>query len=549
MANFSTGRSHRFLPLNEVEMSQRIRRSLPALIAFLIPISIAMLLGDGQANALVKPNPLFSDGVVLQQGMKIPVWGTASPGERVSVSFQKQFASVVANKSGGWRIDLKPAQAGGPYALSITGSNQIKLKNVCVGEVFVCSGQSNMELPLSLSEGGEEVASKSNDPKLHLFTVSRRLSDKPSQVLSGQWDDASPASVRGASAVAIYFGRSLRKSLRVPVGLILATYGGSPIQAWTSEKALFGNELLKPSLQALAVSREEYAKEMETYPALRAKYLLEAEAARATSSPVPVSPKAPANPSNSVRSPSVLYNGMIAPLIPFGIRGVIWYQGEADTGEAWLYQTSFPTMIANWRKDWGEGDFPFLFVQLAPYLKRRESPSESAWAELREAQRLTAKRTANTGMAVIADIGEEKEIQPRKKEPVGERLALLARKLVYRQKIAAEGPEFRSIVFENGKAEVVFDNIEGGLIARETAGKSALLGFTIAGEDRVFHTAQAEISGNRVIVYSGDVVKPVAVRYGWANFPIGNLTNSAGLPASPFRTDDFKLTTEPDTLK
>jgi sialate O-acetylesterase len=264
------------------------------------------------------------------------------------------------------------------------------------------------------------------------------------------------------------------------------------------------------------------------------------EAAKQEGKMPPPAPKAPGNPTNQ-RSPSTLYNAMIAPLVPYAVRGAIWYQGESNAGQAYEYQILFPAMIQDWRAAWGEGDFPFLFVQLAPFQKIQAEPQQSAWAELREAQRMTSLHVPNTGQAVITDVGEENDIHPRKKEPVGERLALLARGLVYKEKIEYSGPTFSQLEIQGSQAIVHFGHTGGGLEAHE----GALTGFTLAGEDQKFYNAQATIQGDTVVVTCPQVEKPVAVRYGWANYPVVNLWNQAGLPASPFRTDAFPLLTQP----
>jgi sialate O-acetylesterase len=267
-----------------------------------------------------------------------------------------------------------------------------------------------------------------------------------------------------------------------------------------------------------------------------------AERARAEGKQPPAAPRPPRDRNNPQR-PMGLYNGMIAPLIPYAIRGATWYQGESNAGQAWQYRTLFPAMIRNWREDWGQGDFPFLFVQLAPFMAKVSEPGESSWAELREAQLYTTRALPNTGMAVITDVGEENDIHPRKKEPVGARLALAARALAYGEKLPYRGPEFAGLKVEGNQAVLRFRNADGGLVARD----GSLTGFAVAGEDRKWHNATAEIQGDRIVVRSPAVSRPAAVRYGWANFPLGNLWNGAGLPASPFRTDDWPVTTQPKT--
>ncbi len=519
-------------------LSLTMMKAFKTLIAFqLLSLILAFMVICGYSHAEVKLNGLFTNGAVLQQGIKIPVWGTALPGEAIRVRIAKQDLSTRADKKGKWRISLSSMSPGGPYLLTISGKNEIRLKNVYVGEVFLCAGQSNMEFPLWLAKESQSAISTSSDPQLHLYIVPHSISAFPSSSVQGVWEAAEPDSVRNFSAIAFYFGRALRKALKVPVGLIQATVGGAPAQAWTSRIALEAEPLLKQYVSRYESAKIVYAKELETYPTLRDKHLKEVEIARLDKTTAPPAPKSPGDPSASSRSPSLLFNGMIAPLIPYGISGCIWYQGESNTGDASSYRTLFSTMISNWRNEWKQGDFPFLFVQLAPFLKREDAPTESAWAELREAQRLTSEQVRNTGMTVTTDVGEEGEILPRQKEVVGERLAALARKLIFRHVVEASGPAFRGVLFEGGKGILTFAHAESGLEARN----GVLTGFTIAGEDKIFVKADAGIEEGRVLVSSPKVPNPVAIRYGWADYPTGNLWNKAGFPASPFRTDNFEL--------
>lgn len=489
------------------------------------------------SHADVKLNGLFANGAVLQQGIKIPVWGTATPSETVRVRIAKQDLSTRADKKGKWLISLSPMSPGGPFLLSISGKNDLQLKNVFVGEVFLCVGQSNMEFPLSLAKESQSAISASLDPQLRLYVIPHSISASPSNIVQGAWESANPDTVRSFSAVAYYFGHTLRKALKVPVGLIQATVGGSPAQAWTRRSALEAEPLLNPYVARYEAAKIVYAKELEAYPELRAKHLKEVEVAKLEKTTAPPSPKSPGDPSASSRSPGLLYNGMISPLIPYGISGCIWYQGESNTGDASLYRTLFSTMISSWRAEWKQGDFPFIFVQLAPFLKREDAPTESAWAELRESQRLTSEEVRNTGMAVTTDVGEEGEILPRQKEIIGERLAALARKLIFSHSVEASGPAYSGVSFEGGKGILTFTHGESGLEARN----GVLTGFTIAGEDKIFVKADARIDEGWVMVSSLKTPNPVAVRYGWADYPTGNLWNKAGFPASPFRTDNFEL--------
>jgi sialate O-acetylesterase len=479
------------------------------------------------ARAEVKPNSLFSDGAVLQQGVTVPVWGTAKDGERVTVKVAEQTVTTTA-KDGRWLVRFKPLQAGGPLTLTVTGeSNSVVISNVLVGEVWVCSGQSNMAFPLSRAANAAEAIAAARDPQLRLFTVPRSAIDTPAADAPGRWQESSPETAPTFSAVAWFFGRELHKALRVPVGLINSSVGGTPAEAWTSRATLEGDPELKQTLGRYADSINKYdpaaaaakhKKALEQYKAAVAK-------AKAAGERPPTTPRSPADPRRSSSRPAGLYNGMIAPLQPYAIAGAIWYQGEANSGRAAEYQKLFPAMIQNWRQAWGQGEFPFLFVQIAPH--QRMSP------EIREAQLLSWQKVPKTAMAVITDIGNETDIHPTQKEPVGARLALAARAIAYGEKITYSGPTHDSMKVEGARAILSFKHIGSGLMAKG----GDLKGFTIAGEDGKFTSATAVIEGDKVVVSGSEVAKPVAVRYGWANTPDVNLFNKEGLPASPFRTD------------
>jgi sialate O-acetylesterase len=451
--------------------------------------SFAVLLSAflaGRADAAVKPHGLFTDGMVLQQGTKVPLWGTADNDEKVTVRCQGQEASAIA-KDGKWMVHLKDLKAGGPFELTIQGTNTITLKDVLVGEVWVCSGQSNMEWSVRRSKDPEETAQKANHPMIRLFQVPKTPAATPrTQLGQGKttptWQHCTPESVIDFSAVGYAFGRYLHQARKVPVGLIQAAWGGTESERWTRTEVL--QELAE---KGIALGKQ--------------------------------------------KSNSDLYNGMIAPLMPFAIQGVIWYQGESNASRAQAYRTAFPAMIKNWRDDWKQGDFPFLFVQLAPW----DGPKEPTWPELREAQLVTALRMKSVAMAVITDLGDPKDIHPKDKDPVGERLALCARAVAYKEETPFSGPVYQEMKVEGNKAVVSFKNTGGGLMAK--GGK--LTGFTIAGADKRFVDAEATIVGDTVIVTSAQLERPVAVRFGWANYPVVNLYDRSGLPASPFRTDDF----------
>ena len=390
------------------------------------------------ALAEVKPNSLFSDGVVLQQGIEVPVWGTASDGEKVTVQIQGQTATTTA-VNGKWILRLKPLKAGGPFRMTIAGGNTIALADVLVGEVWLCSGQSNMAFQLSRAANAQEAIASAVDPQLRLFTVPSQALDTAGPECAGNWKESTPESAASFSAVAWFFGRELRKNLKVPVGLINSSVGGTPAEAWTARSALEADPDLKPILQKYAEALKSYNPEKAAAPPRKKTPKAAASEARAGKA-APKAPRAVANPTRSPKRPSALYNGMIAPLQPFAIAGAIWYQGEANSGRAAEYQKLFPAMIRSWRQGWGQGEFPFLFVQIAPH--QRMTP------EIREAQLLTSQTVPKTAMAVITDIGEETDIHPKKKQPVGERLAAAARAIAYGQKIEYSGPVYEKMSVE-----------------------------------------------------------------------------------------------------
>jgi sialate O-acetylesterase len=512
----------------------------------LVPVFVVVgALSSAPVRADVKPHSLFVDGAVLQRGQTVPVWGTADPTESVEVGLfrdDKEIAAAkpgVADKDGHWRCDL-PAlnDAGGPYELRIKGkSNSVTVKDVLVGEVWVCSGQSNMEWPLSRSKGAKAAIKGSADPKIRLFRVTNGPSLTPEYEAKGQWVECNPKAVENFSAVGYYFGRYLRHKLDVPVGLIQNAWGGTPAEVWTSRKVLESDPALKHLVENFEQRVKDYPKQLEGYANAAEQYIDAIEKGK-NDGKAGQKPKKPGDPKTFVYSaPFLLYNARIATIIPYAIRGAIWYQGESNAGpvRAEEYATLFPAMIKNWRHDWGQGDFPFLFVQLAPFQDIDADATDTPWAWLREAQRQTSLTVPNTAMAVITDLGDEQDIHPKDKRPVGQRLAFAALDLAYGQKVPYTGPVYDSMKVENGKAVVSFKNADSGLEAR--AGE--LTGFTIAGKDGKFVPAMAVLQGNQVVVSSPEITEPAAVRFGWANYPVVNLWGKDGLPASPFRTDNF----------
>lgn len=503
-----------------------------------IIFTTAFLLGCVMTHA-AGLNSLFSDNVVLQRDKPLPVWGTGRDGEKIEVKLGSRSAKTTV-RDGRWSVRLKALPAGGPLTLTVTGDNTLTVTNVLIGEVWVCSGQSNMEEPLGPLlrwmkpiENWEQAAATGNFPQLRMYFVPHRDALQPVGDAQGKWVVCSPETAKDFSAVGFFFARALQADLQVPVGMIFTSVGGTPVEAWTSAEALksvpAGRELLQNSEQAARDFPDKLAKFKTDETQLMEKYTNELTAAKAAGKPEPRKPAAPSF--SAPRQPTRLFNAMVAPLLPCAIRGVIWYQGESNSGRGEQYRTLFPLMIQDWRRRWGQGDFPFCFVQLATY--RDCDPM------IREAQLLTLSRVRNTAMAVTTDVGDANDIHPRRKRPVGERLALAARAIAYGEKIEFSGPLFSSAKFQNAKAIVHFTHAKG-----LTAKDGALTGFVIAGADKQFVPADAVIAGEAVVVSSPKVSAPVAVRYNWAGVAEGNLYNAADLPASPFRTDDFSFVSD-----
>lgn len=500
------------------------------------------------AWAEIRPNPLVSTGMVLQRGVECPIWGQAMPGEKISWKLtqpqnKELTGDATADDKGDWLAKLPVIEkAGGPFTLTLKGDKskktaEVVIKDVLVGEVWLASGQSNMQWVMSQIQAPDDIKNSAN-PKVRMFSVQLTAALSPQKEVVGRWLPAHPFTTGTFSAVGYYFARALSAKLGVPVGIISSSYGGTVAEAWTSKKTLSSISSLKYLSERHDTSRKNYEVAFDKYLTALEDFLPKAKKARAAGEDLPALPLPPSFSDPNI--PTVLYNAMLRPLQPYAIKGVIWYQGESNAlgNRSHEYQTLFPAMIKNWREDWKNEDMPFLFVQLAPWRAIAKEPMESDWAELCEAQRLTSLNVKNTAMAVINDVGDPGDIHPRKKKPVGERLALAARAIAYGEKIEYTGPVFDKIEITEGKAILTFKNVGKGL---EMKGDK-LTGFTIAGKDKKWHNAVAEIKGdNQVVVSSADVKEPVAVRFGWANHPVVNLWNKDGLPASAFRTDDFTL--------
>lgn len=510
-------------------------------------LAILLILASA-ASAEVKLHPLFTDHMVLQRDAKIAVWGTADAGEAVTVKLADAQANATADADGHWRVQLGPMKATGPQQLSVAGkANTITLKDILIGEVWLCSGQSNMAFSVGGSTNAAEEIKAADHPDIRLFTVPRRPSETPQDNVAGAWQVCSPKTVGRFSAVGYFFGRELHKALKVPVGLIHSSWGGTAAELWTSEQGLAGVESLKDQLARRDAGLKRLQADKAGYDQKVADWQKAVEKAKAEGAKPPARPRQP----RLGLLPTFLYNGMIHPLIRFRIAGAIWYQGEANASRAQQYETLFPTMITDWRKKWGY-DFPFVFVQLANYMPRSPEPRDSQWAHLRDAQTKTLNLD-KTGMAVIIDIGQARNIHPKNKQDVGRRLALAARAVAYGDKeVEFSGPMLEAMTVEGDKVRLTFRHAGGGLVIgpppgaitagpdeAPRPGADKLVGFAVAGADKVFHWAEATVEGQDVVVRSEKVAKPVAVRYAWGNNPACNLYNREGLPACPFRTDQW----------
>ncbi|MBI1390101.1 MAG: sialate O-acetylesterase [bacterium] len=506
---------------------------------------LAAALATPATWANVKLNALFNDNAVLQRGEAIPVWGWADPGEKITVQIDRQKASTKADQDGKWMVKLKSMKEGGPYELKVAGNNEITLKNIMIGEVWVCSGQSNMQWRVGDVNNAEYEVAHAWYPNIRLFYVPRVAAGAPQDNVNASWDVCSPDTIPNFSAVAYFFGRELNERLNVPIGLIHTSWGGTPAESWTSEEFLSGNPELE---HYTANEREQLAKVDQTYADFQKKFADWVERAKAAEAHGEVVPEAPGVPGDYRRNPwrpTSLYNAMIAPLIPCAFRGAIWYQGESNADRAIEYRTLFPEMIKSWRANWDQGDFPFYFVQLANF------NANGKWPELREAQTMTLS-LPHTGMAVIIDIGDPYDIHPRNKQEVGRRLALNALAQDYGYDLEYSGPMYKSMSKDGSSIVLSFDHAESGLVAgprmdeayvrrasRNGGGDGVLRGFEIAGSDGAYHPANAEIKDGKVVVSSPEVSDPVNARYAWKDNPDeANLYNRAGLPASPFRTGE-----------
>jgi sialate O-acetylesterase len=666
-------------------------------VAFVIAVCTSFAWAD------VKLPAIISSHMVLAAVGKSPIWGQADPGEEVIVTFAGQTSKAKAGADGKWMVALNLKDSGpGPFEMAVEGKNKLRISDVVVGEVWLASGQSNMEWTLNGTTDAEREIAQSANPLLRQFLVKKNATREPLDNTEGEWVAVSPQTAGGFCAVGYYFAKKLQNQLKVPVGLVHASWGATPSEAWTSVEAIDTVPHLKAARERLWTTINDYQTNRSAFVANLGTWIREnrredrpvpdaaayagldvstqgwipvkipgpvtapglpeagavwlrkevnipkpgatlhlslpidgyesfywngqrmaqttyldflgaghvrrygpysippgavkegrnilalrlyepTEPAKISWTPhvgsmpltgewlakveyafpsldakiIAAAPRPPVIASDPQYLPSALFNGMIAPILPYAIHGVIWYQGESNADRAYQYRTAFPLLIADWRKQWNQGDFPFYFCQLANFAAKKSSPGESSWAELREAQSMTLK-LPNTGQAVLIDIGESEDIHPRNKKDVGERLALIALARDSGNAIPCSGPVYDSMKVESGKVVLTFKHTHGGLVAlplpatcivksesNETAPlvrnrpDSQLEGFAICGEDNKWVWADARIVDKKVIVWSDQVTAPVAVRYAWADNPTCNLANGAGLPASPFRTDNF----------
>lgn len=494
----------------------------------------------GCARADVALAPLFGDHAVLQREKPVPIWGRADPGEKVTVTFAGQVRQATTGRDGRWIVFLDPMPASAVGAdLAVAGKNRVSARNLVVGEVWLCSGQSNMEWPVSRAANPDREIATAHFPLLRHVKIEHTVADSPADaVATGGWQPATPQTVGTFTAVGYFFARDLHRRLGVPIGIVNSSWGGTPIESWMSPAAL--------SDPAFAVVHERWQKTLADYPgALKTHEKRFAEWTKAEAAAPPAEtpartewlhrnprPQAPRGP-GSQSTPAGLFNGMINPLLPYAIRGTLWYQGEANASRASEYRALFATLITAWRAHFGQGDFPFYWVNLANF-KAPSDDTGMAWAFLREAQ-TQALALPNTGQAMAIDIGDPDNIHPADKQEVGRRLALLARNRVHGIVGDDTGPTFSSASREGSALRVRFTNVHGGLVARDQPVQS----LEVAGADRVFHPASARIEQDTLIVSAPNVKEPVAVRYAWRNAPVANLYNSSGQPAVPFRSDSW----------
>ncbi len=504
----------------------------------------AFLFLPSTLTADIRLPAVIDSHMVLQQEKPVRIWGWAEPGESITVAFAGQKVQTSVDSTGRWEVLLEEIKAGkGPYQMTISGSESqtVMLEDILVGEVWVCSGQSNMEWELRRVYSPIPKIRRADFPGIRFFHVPRKISTQPLDDVEAEWKVCSPETARNFSAVAYYFGRELHQKMDVPVGLISTRWGGTRIEPWTPKEGFASIPQLQEILQEMKTADEEYRNAVTKFLPELKDWIERSESALSRKRPIPLQPEMVRHPFYDPQAPSSLYNAMVHPLIRFAIRGAIWYQGEANRNDGPIYTKKMEALINGWRKVWNLGDFPFYYVQLAPYAYEY-LPEEEGIGILDdyrlpliwEAQ-FDALRLPNTGMAVTTDIGDLYDIHPRNKRDVGYRLSLWALAKTYGWKdLVYSGPLYKSMAIEGNKIRIEFDHGGDGLISLDDR---PLTWFEVAGQDRIFYKARAEIDGDSVLAWSEKLDRPIAVRFGWHQLAQPNLGNKEGLPASPFRTD------------
>ena len=504
-------------------------------------LALFLLFHPPSAYSSVRLPSWLGSGMVVQRDKPIFLHGTAGAGEVVSVTQDGRRFTAKAGDDGRWSVQLPSRRPGPMPDIVIESGDRIVLTDLLAGDVWFASGQSNMEFKLRRAAGSDAEIPQATHESIRLFKVGRQIAKEPAVDVPGGWQKCAPDTAADFSAVAYYFARDLQKATGVPVGIICAAWGGTPGEAWLAPEITRDD----PDYAALYAEWEEYR---QNYPAIKKKYDEEMVAyekklaqPRAAGKKPAAKPLSKPHPDENHKYPGVLFDGMVGPLSGLPIKGFLWYQGESNKDRHAQYKKLLSSLVADWRKRWGQGDLPFLIVQLANFKARAAEPSDSGRTRVREAQAQVAREVPACALAVTIDLGESDDIHPLDKENVGRRLALAAQQKVYGNDLVGSGPVHRSVQFRDGKALVEFDSVGGGLVAGKDGTSGAIEGFALAGNDRTWHWAKADVDGGRISVSSDKVPEPVALRYGWADNPPASLYNKEGLPAVPFRTDDWPL--------
>jgi len=481
---------------------------------------------------------LFNEGAVLQCNEKVCIWGTSAPASKVLITIQGKQFKAISDKSGDWNTEISALKEGGPYPMTvISEKDTIKLKEIFVGEVWIAGGQSNMAFMLEKSDNGKDEIAQATNKNIRFVMVPYKAFEGDKNRGDMNWRTATTENAASISAVAYYFAKDLQAKLNVPIGIICCYKGGSGAETWMSRASILKNPVIAPIVENYEsyfskLGNEKYSEMLKTYDNDLKQYRDSVKAGNKTMK----SPKEPMGEQNYNR-PYGLYNTMLKRVIPYTLKGAIWYQGEHNSSRAVQYRTLFPAMIEQWRTDFNNPNLPFLFVQLPSYANA-DANNRPIWPELREAQLLTWQHVKNTGMAVTIELGEKTNIHPTRKEPVGKRLAAIAFNTTYGMKNPYSGPVYKSVELKGNQAILSFDFVYDGLIF-----DGELKGFSICGSDKKFVPAKVEIKNNQIVVWVENITSPIAVRYGWENWTEANLKNTADFPATPFRTDDFELLT------